>query len=115
MTPFVTLPEPLNTWSPLALAGVALFAVVSLSLLVTALAVWWRTHEGEMPAPGRWVWLPLFLLQVIGPLTFLLLRRRTAIDARARRELAAREAHRLESSANVADLLYGESPNTRHG
>lgn len=123
--PALALRAPLDTLSPAALAGLGVLIVVAVTLLVTGLIAWTRTPDGEMPPPNRWVWLALLFIQVVGPITFLIMRRRAAADAHARQELAATEASRAPSPGtspaaptsvsvrpstpeSAADLLYGE-------
>lgn len=126
--PALSLPAPFDTWSAPALVALGVVVLIDVALLVTALVVWARTPDGAIPAPNRWVWLAVLLVQVVGPITFLVLRRRAAEDARARQELAAADASRTgatpppaatpgrpsaagsagqSAAESTADLLYG--------
>ena len=93
----------------LVLLGVVL--VIELALLVVGVVAWVRTPEGQMPKPNKWVWLVLILfVQILGPITFLLVRRSEARYAAAAAQPEALPGARhaaARAADDTADLLYG--------
>lgn len=60
------------------LVALGILLVVELILLVVGLVAWARTPAEHMPPPNRWVWLAVVaLVNIAGPLAFLLVRRNT--------------------------------------
>ena len=93
----------------LVLLGVVV--VIELALLVVGVVAWVRTPEGQMPKPNKWVWLVLILfVQILGPLTFLLVRRSEARYAAVAEPEATPGARHAagRTAADTADLLYGQ-------
>lgn len=105
------------------LVALGILVVAELTLLVIGLVAWAGTPDDRMPPPGRWVWLAIVgLLQLFGPIAFLLARRSharrfappsprragampSAADAAA---AAGAPARPIQPSAEAtADLLYG--------
>ena len=93
----------------LVLLGVGV--IIELALLVVGVVAWARTPEGQMPRPNKWVWLVLILfVQILGPITFLLVRRSEARYAAAAAQPEALPSARHAASRtadDTADLLYG--------
>ncbi|MBB1512597.1 PLDc_N domain-containing protein [Tessaracoccus sp. MC1627] len=93
----------------LVLLGVVI--VIELALLIVGVVAWARTPDAQMPRPNKWVWLVLILfVQILGPITFLLVRRSEAKYASAAVQPEALPGARHAASrtaADTADLLYG--------
>ncbi|MHA6509072.1 PLD nuclease N-terminal domain-containing protein [Tessaracoccus sp. Y1736] len=93
----------------LVLLGVVI--VIELALLIVGVVAWARTPDAQMPRPNKWVWLVLILfVQILGPITFLLVRRSEAKYASAAAQPEALPGARHAASrtaADTADLLYG--------
>lgn len=95
------------------LVALGVILVAELALLVVGLIAWARTTDDRMPPPSKWLWLVLILvLQIIGPVIFLVLRRSTAHPAAASEPSAAAPRARRATADDTADLLYGPRDNT---
>lgn len=93
------------------LVALGILVVAELTLLVIGLVAWAGTPDDRMPPPGRWVWLAIVgLLQLFGPIAFLLARRSHArrFAPPSPRSVAGAPARPIQPSAEAtADLLYG--------
>lgn len=89
-------------------AQIALFALVagSLTLTVVGVVVWARTPDTVMPAPNRWMWLAVLVVQIIGPIAFLVAR-----NAKRRETFAPTTTPTSRPATHpndVLDDLYGQ-------
>lgn len=98
------------------LIALGILVVVELTLLVIGVIAWTRTPDDRMPPPNRWAWLALVaLVQIFGPVAFLLARRsheRRFGTAPGGEAQTGGEAIR-RSAGSTADLLYGRREDTR--
>lgn len=98
---------------PIALVALGILIVVELTLLVIGVVAWSGTPDDHMPPPNRWLWLAIVvLLQIFGPIAFLISRRSQAKYAMTDDATPAPPAPRPSSDATV-DLLYGPREDER--
>ncbi len=95
----------------LVLLGV--LVVVELALLIIGVVAWTRTPDDRMPLPNKWLWLAVIVLvQIFGPIAFLILRRQRASYAAASATASPAPSGQVRrSAADAADLLYGQRGN----
>lgn len=93
------------------LVVLGIILVLELLLLVVGVLAWSRTPEERMPPPNKWLWLAIIIiLQIIGPIAFLVLRRthaRYAPNAHDDESAPAAPASVQRTASDTADLLYG--------
>ncbi|MGM0386132.1 MAG: PLD nuclease N-terminal domain-containing protein [Actinomycetota bacterium] len=93
------------------LVVLGILLILELVLLVVGILAWSGTPDERMPPPNKWLWLAIIaLLQIIGPIAFLVLRRMYARYTPGAAQPGAAPAAPEEvrrTATDTADLLYG--------
>ncbi len=99
-----------------ALVGLGIILVIEIALLIVGVIAWAGTPEDRMPPPSKWLWLAIIvLLQILGPIAFLVLRRQHSryMGVETGPSSAAAPATTRRTASEAADLLYGRSEESR--
>jgi hypothetical protein len=97
-----------------ALVALGILLVLEIALLIVGVIAWAGTPEDRMPPPNKWLWLAVVvLLQILGPIAFLVLRRQhgrymgVETGPSSGGAAAGNTGPTRRAATDTADLLYG--------